>query len=117
MGEHLYGIWVVFVSWLWFQSTDTFAKIVVYVLAVGDACNIELDIVYALKALILWPDADMVAFVLDAEVLEFMDGCIGITAANYYLHLRCANRVAILVEEIEMAWLIGCWRLFRRCMF
>jgi len=43
-----------------------------YVLAVRDACNTELEVVYALNALNLWPDADMVAFVLDAEVLELL---------------------------------------------
>ena len=47
------------------------------VLAVRDTCNTELEVVYTLNALNLWPDADMVAFVFNAKVLEelnFSDG-------------------------------------------
>ena len=47
------------------------------VLAMCDACNTEFKVVYALNALNLWPDADVIAFVFNAEVLEgmgFSDG-------------------------------------------
>lgn len=46
-------------------------------LAVRDACNTELKVIYALNALNLGPDADMVAFVFNTEMLEglgFTDG-------------------------------------------
>jgi hypothetical protein len=86
--EYLDGIFVVVVCWLWFQCGNELTKVVVDTFVMRDSCNIELDIVYTLKALILWPYAYVVALVLDAEVLEFLDGCIRITAANYYLQLR-----------------------------
>ena len=55
VGEYLDGIRVVIVGRLRLQGGSEFAEVVVYVLAVGDACNIKLDIVYASKALIFWP--------------------------------------------------------------
>lgn len=42
------------------------------VLAMCDACNTELKVVYALNALNLWPDADVIAFVFYAEVPELL---------------------------------------------
>ena len=74
VGEYLDGIRVIFIGWLRLQGGSEFTKVFFHVLAMGDACNIELNIVYALKAFILWPHADVVAFILDAEVLEFLDG-------------------------------------------
>ena len=59
------------------ESRDELAKVLVDVLAVRDACNTELKVIYALNALNLWPDAYVVAFVFYAEVLEgtgFSDG-------------------------------------------
>ena len=59
------------------ESRDELAKVLVDVLAMCDACNTELEVVYTLNALNLWPDADMVAFVFNAKVLKelnFSDG-------------------------------------------
>jgi hypothetical protein len=43
--EYLDGVWVILIGRFCLQSTFELTKIAVYVLAVGDACNIELDIV------------------------------------------------------------------------
>ena len=72
-GEYLDGIRVVFVGWLRLQGGNELTQVVVYMFAVGDACNVEFDVVYTLKSLILGPDADVVAFVLDAEVTETLN--------------------------------------------
>ena len=102
--KHLDGIGVIGIVWFCFQGTFELSEIFVNIVLVRHASNIEL---YNVKlAIILWPDAYVVAFVLDAEVLESLDRCIRVT-----------NRVAVVVEEIEVAWLIGDWRLFRMCWF
>ena len=72
-GEYLDGICVVGVGWVGFQGGDKLAEVVVYVFAVGDACNVEFDVVYTLKALTLGPDAHVVAFIPDAEVSEILN--------------------------------------------
>ena len=114
-GDYLDGVLVVGVGRVWFQGGSELAEVFINVFAMCDTCNGKFEIVtYSLN---FWPYADVVAFVLDTEILEFLDWRIRITATNYYFHLRCANRVAIVVKEIEMAWLIGGWRLFRRCRF
>ena len=61
MGDHLDGIWVIFVSWLWLQGADTFTQIVVYIITMGQACNVELLIIA--NQLVFWPDCDVIAFV------------------------------------------------------
>jgi hypothetical protein len=74
MSDYLDSVLVVGVGRVGFQGGNKLAEVFVYVLAVGDACNLEFDVIYTLKALIFGPHADVVAFVLDAEVLEFLDG-------------------------------------------
>ena len=76
MSDYLDSVLVVGVGRVGFQGGSELSEVVVYMFAVGDACNIKLDIVYTLKALIFWPDADMVAFVLDTEVAKFLNRCI-----------------------------------------
>ena len=98
MSDYLDGVLVVWVGRVGFQGGSELAKVLIYMLAMCDACNGEFEIIHTLNAIILGPDTDMVAFVLDTEILEFLDGCIRITATNYYLHLRCANRVAVVIE-------------------
>ena len=83
VGEYLDGIRVIFIGWLRLQGGSEFTKVFFHVLAMGDACNIELDVVYTLKARFVWPDANVVAFVLDTEVAEFLDGCIFATVRTY----------------------------------
>ena len=72
-GEYLNSLRVVGIGRVGFQGGNKLAEVVVYVFAVGDACNIKLDIVYTLKALILWPHGDVVAFILDAEVAKALN--------------------------------------------
>ena len=74
------------------------------VFAVRDACNGEFEIVT--YAHILWPDADVIAFVFDAEILEFLDGCIRITATNHYLYLLFFNWVTVVIEQVEVGRLL-----------
>jgi hypothetical protein len=102
IGHYLDGIGVVGVCGVGDEGCHKFAEVLVYMLAVGNACNIELYIVYTLKTLILWPDADVVAFILDAEVLKFLNGCIRITATNHYLYLWFFNRVTVVIEQVEV---------------
>lgn len=85
VGHYLDGIGVIVVGRVGFKGGSELSDVFIDVFAMCDACNREFDIVT--YALILWPDADMVAFVFDAEVLKFLDGCIRITATNHYLHL------------------------------
>jgi hypothetical protein len=73
VGHYFDGIGVIVVGGVGDEGCHKFAEVFTYVFAVSDACNIELDVVYTLIALILWPDAYVVAFVLDAEVAEFLD--------------------------------------------
>ena len=76
-GYYLDCIGVIRIGGISDEGRDELAEMIIDVFAVRDACNTELDIVYALNALNLWPDADMVAFVFNAEVLEglsFSDG-------------------------------------------
>ena len=100
VSDYLDSIRIVWIGGFWYKVGNEFAKMFADTFAVGDACNIELHIVA--NVLVLWPDAYVVAFVIDAEVLEFLDGCIRITIANYYLHLRFDNRVAVVVKEVEV---------------
>lgn len=69
-GEYLNGLRVVGIGWVGFQGGDKLSEMVVYVFSVCDACNLEFDVVYTLKALIFWPYADVIAFALDTEVAE-----------------------------------------------
>lgn len=101
-GDYLDSVLVVGIGRVGFQGGSELAEVFVDVFAMCDACNGEFEIIHTLNAIILGPDADVIAFVFDAEILEFLDGCIRITAANYYLHLRCVNRVTIVVKEVEV---------------
>ena len=69
-GEYLDGLWVVGIERVGLKGGDKLAEVVAYMFAVGDACNIELNIVQSLKALILWPHADVVALIFDAEIAK-----------------------------------------------
>ena len=72
--HHLDGIRVIGIAWFCFQGTFELSEIFVNILTIGHACNIELDDFKLV--VILWPDAYVVAFVFDAEVLELLDGSI-----------------------------------------
>lgn len=100
VSDYLDSIRIVWIGGFWYKVCNELSKMFADTFAVGDSCNIELQIVA--DVLVLWPDADVVAFVFDAKVLEFLDGCIRITVANYYLYYRCANSVAVVVKEIEI---------------
>ena len=76
-GYYLDCVGVIRIGGVCDKGSDELAKVLIDVFAVCDACNTELKVVYALDALDLWPDADVVAFVFNAEVLEglsFSDG-------------------------------------------
>jgi hypothetical protein len=76
-GYYFNGIGVVRVSRVCDKGRDELTEVLINMLAVRDACNTELKVIYALNALNLWPDADMVAFVFYVEVpegLSFSDG-------------------------------------------
>ena len=101
-GDYLDGVLVIGVGRVGFQGGGELADVFIDVFAVRDACNSEFDVVYTLKALVFWPDANVVAFVLDAEVLKFLDGCIRITATNHYPYLWFFNRVTVVIEHVEV---------------
>ena len=101
-GDYFDSIRIVWIGGFWNKVSNELTKKFVDMFTVGDACDIEPDIVQTLITLILRPYTYVVAFVFDAEVAEFLDGCIRITVANYYLYYRCANSVAVVVKEIEI---------------
>lgn len=67
-GDYLDSVLVVRVGRVGFQGCSELAEVFVDVFAMCDACNGKFEVVA--NTLILWPDADMVAFVLDAEIAE-----------------------------------------------
>jgi hypothetical protein len=71
-GYYFNGIGVVRVSRVCDKGRDELTEVLINMLAVRDACNTELKVVYTLNALNLWPDAYVIAFVFDAEVLELL---------------------------------------------
>jgi len=79
-GDYLDSVLVVGVSRVGFQDGSELAKVLIYMFAVRDACNGKFEIIHTLDALILGPDTDMVAFVLNAEIAEL-------------LHLRGVDRL------------------------
>ena len=76
MSDYLDSVLVVGVGRFGFQGGSELADVVIYMFAMRDACNGEFDVVYTLKVLIFWPNADVIAFILDAEIAELLDGCI-----------------------------------------
>lgn len=74
--EHLDGVGVVRVVGFCLQGADVLT-----------------EVVGALIALILWPYADVVAFVFNAEVLEFMNG---------WLFALLWQRVAVVIQQVEI---------------
>ena len=86
VSDYLDSIRIVWISGFWYKVGNELTKMFVDMFAVGDACDIEPDIVQILITLILRPYTYVVSFVFGAEVLEFLDGCIRITVANYYLY-------------------------------
>ena len=70
-GEYLDGVVVVWVGRLWLQNAYELTEVVVDIVTMRQTCYIEL---YDIElAVILWPHADVVAFVIDAEVLETLN--------------------------------------------
>jgi len=85
MSDYLDGVLVVWVGRVGFQGGSELAKVLIYMLAMCDACNGKFEIVT--YALILWPDTDMVAFVLNAEIAEMLHlrGVDGLTRRRLLL--------------------------------
>jgi hypothetical protein len=106
MSDYLDSVLVVGVGRVGFQGGSELAKVLIYMFAVRDACNGKFEIIHTLITLILWPDADVVAFIFDAEVLKFLDWCIRITATNHYLYIWFFNRVTVVIEQVEMGRLL-----------
>lgn len=69
-GNYLDGVLVVVVCRVGFQGGSELADVLIYMFAVRDACNGEFEKIHTSETLILWPDADVVAFVFDAEIAE-----------------------------------------------
>jgi len=76
-GKYLDSVRVVGIGGFRFECTDKLAEVVVYVVAMGHAGDMELNNIKLV--VVFWPYAHMVAFVFDAEVLEFADGHILVT--------------------------------------
>ena len=83
-GEYLDGILVVVVCWFRFHGANEFTNVIVDIVTVGHSCDIELQIIS--YELVFGPDADVVAFVLDAEVLQLLHGCVRI--GFWFIHRR-----------------------------
>jgi hypothetical protein len=98
--EYLDGVWVVFVSWLWFQGALKLAKVVVDIVTVGHSCDIELY--YIKLVIVFWPDGDVIAFVFFAEVFEFLDGRVRVTVTDNDFYFRIFDRGSIIVEQVEV---------------
>lgn len=76
-GYYLDCVGVIRIGGICDESGDKLSNVLIDMLAMRDACNTELKVVYALNALNLWPDADVIAFVFYAEVpkgMSFSDG-------------------------------------------
>lgn len=100
IGEYLNGVWIIGVCWFCFQNSNRFTKIFINVVTIFNACYTKS---YHIKmVVVLWPYRNIVAFVLDAEIFEFLDGCIRIAATNCYLYLGFFNRFTIVVKEVEV---------------
>jgi hypothetical protein len=67
-GDYFDGVLVVGIGRVGFQGGSELTEVLIYMFAVRDTCNGKLEIVT--NTLILWPDADMVAFVFDTEIAE-----------------------------------------------
>lgn len=94
--EYLDGIRIVGVCRFRLQGSDKLTEMAVDTFSVGNACNVELDV--STNRLVFRPYVYIVSFVLDAEVSEFLDGCVRITATNRYLYLWTFNRVTVVIE-------------------
>ena len=70
-GDYLDGFFVVGVGRVGFQGGTELAEVFINVFAMCDACNGEFEVVT--YALILGPNANVVAFVLDAEVSKILN--------------------------------------------
>ena len=84
-GDYLDSVLVVLVGRVGFQGGSELAKVFIYMFAMRDARNGEFEIVT--YALILWPDADVIAFVLDTEIAEplHLRGVDGLTRGRLLL--------------------------------
>lgn len=101
-GEYLDGVIVVWVGRLWLQNAYELTEVVVDIITMRQTCYIEL---YDIElAVILWPYADMIAFVIDAEVLESL--------LLWLLLFILRDRVTIVVKEVEVGRLVCCLLLF-----
>jgi hypothetical protein len=106
--DYLDSILVVGVGWVWFQGGSELAKVFIYMFAVRDACNGKFEIVT--YALFLWPDADVVSFVLDAEIAEpfHLRGVDGLTLGRLLLMSGCIllfTGVVRIGQHVSFVWL------------
>lgn len=108
--DYLDGLRVVLVVRVSDKVGNKLAKVVVDVLAVGNACDGELDDIKLVT--VLGPYADVIAFVFDAEVAELLDWYIFVVErTNYHTHGggtrrlcaidRFGDLVGILVEQFK----------------
>ena len=70
-GEYFDSVRVILVCWFCFQGADVLTEIFVDVVAVRHACDGELQ--DFADSVVFGPYGDMVTFVFDAEVLEFLN--------------------------------------------
>ena len=102
--EYLDGIFVVVVCWLWFQGGNELTKVVVDTFVMRDSCNIELDIVQTSIPITIRPYACMIAFVLNTEILKFLNWSIR-TVTGFNCYDRLAG-VAILIKQVKVHGLL-----------
>ena len=68
-GDYLDSVLVAGIGRVGFQGGSEVAEVLIYMFAVRDACNGEFEIIHTLNAIILWPNADVIAFVFYTEKL------------------------------------------------
>ena len=69
--EYLDGIWVIIVGRFCLKGTNKLSKVAVKVATILNACYIKS---YHIKmVVVLWPYRNMVAFVLNTKILQFLD--------------------------------------------
>ena len=73
-GDYLDSVLVVGIGRVGFQGGSELSEVFVDVFAMCDACNREFEIIHTLNAVILGPDTDVITFVFDAEIFQFLNG-------------------------------------------
>ena len=76
--EYLDGVWVILIGRFCLQGAFELAKIVVNILTIGHACNIELDDFELI--VILGPYGDVVAIIYETEMFKHLYFRIIVTA-------------------------------------